>query len=60
MNNKIDTIIVKVLPYNKKYDNTKNLSSFKEFLINSIKKEELDTRARFIWGKDAKVLPTGS
>lgn len=60
MENSSDKIIVKVLPYNKKYDNTKTLPFFKKYLIDFIKKEGYDTRERFILGKAGKPLPTGS
>jgi len=60
MENSSDTIIVRVLPYNKEYDNTKDLKKFKKYIANDIKKNELDTRTDFIWDKEGKALPTGT
>lgn len=60
MKNSSDTIIVRVLPYNKKYNNTKNLKKFKKYIANDVKKNELDTRTEFIWDKEGKTLPIGT
>lgn len=60
MENSNDKVIVKVLPYNKKHDNTKKLKDFKNFLDSFVKKNEYDQRERNVFGISGQKLPKES